>query len=309
MVVGRGYGKLLLFGEHAAVYGYPALGMQVPRFLDLHLTPTNGRGWELQGMDSRSFGLITNAIAAVPGILGRKIPPHSLTISGNLPMSVGLGSSAAFCTALLRATDPERLAKASMPELWKAAHELEHVFHGTPSGIDTGFSLLERPALLYPNPTGIPSVSSVNLPKGWLVVGAMPRTGSTAALIAGIKDRRNRDMAGTESLLERLGSISEEAGRLTGASRIGELGTLACHAHDILSDLSLSTPTMDAALELLHENGSAGAKMSGAGGGGAFFGVFEDEAVARKGGQSLEAWLQANAPLPDGAFVTVVGIG
>jgi mevalonate kinase len=308
MVVGRGYGKLLLFGEHAAVYGYPALGLHIPQYLEVQIEPRDGAEWKLPELDSRSSELITRAVGALPQILGRDVPPHSLTIAGNLPMSVGLGSSAAFCTALLRAADPAHLATGPVTELWKAAHELERVFHGTPSGIDTGLSLLEGCSLIYPDPPGIPSAESVMLPAGWLVIGAVPRTGSTAELVAGIRDRRERNPAGTDDLLKDLGSISERAGHVAGESAIEQLGELADQAQALLSGLSLCTPEVEEALLLLGDSGARGGKMSGAGGGGAFFGIFRHEPTAREAARMLTDWLETRHPLPTGPFAVAVGL-
>jgi len=306
MGIGRGYGKLLLFGEHAAVYGYPALGLQLPGYLEVEVRPHGGDYWELPPLDDRASRLIATAIEALPGIVGHEIAPHTLLISGNLPMSVGLGSSAAFCTALLRAVSPDGLARAPAIELWQAAHRLEHVFHGTPSGIDTGLSLMAGSTLIFPNPPGLPSANPVTLPQGWLVVGAVPRSGSTAELVSGIRKRRTEDPVGTEALLKTLGSISQSAGQLEGAQAVDELGKLAGRAQAILQELSLSTPVVDHALGILDRAGASGGKISGAGGGGAFFGVFRDRQQAHLAASGLTEWLASSSPLPTGPYTLVV---
>ncbi len=311
MDVGRGQGKILLFGEHAAVYGHPALGLQLPRYLEVRLVKLDASRWELPELDDRATGLITRAIDALPGIVGRGIPPRSMTVLGNLPVSVGLGSSAAFCTALLRAVDPDHLAVAPVEKLWNAAQALERVFHGASSGVDTGLSLLEGSSLLYPKPPAIPSAEAVTLPSGWLVIGAVPRTGSTAEMVEGIRRRREKDPTGTEGMMKALGSISERAsrldtGRLTDRATIAQLGELADRAQAILAGLDLSTPVVDAALRLLRDNGALGGKLSGAGGGGAFFGVFRDQPSAREAAEVLSDWLEPRHRLPTGPFSIVI---
>jgi len=314
MGVGRGYGKLLLFGEHAAVYGLPAVGLRIPQYLELTITPIDGEHWQLPEIDTRAAELIARAVDTLPSVLGHPVTAHALSIGGNLPMSVGLGSSAAFCTALLRALDERRFSangafpahdassSRSIETFWKAAHALEHVFHGTPSGIDTGLSIRPGCSVIVPNPPGLPTATPAQLPRSWVVAGAVPRTGSTAGLVAGIRARRDAEPEATDALLRRLGAISSEAGTMGAAGDAAALGVLADEAHTILSDLELSVTAIDEALELLKRRGSTGGKLSGAGGGGAFFAVFGEEQVAGAAARELNAWLHTHYPLPSGSF-------
>jgi len=103
-----------------------------------------------------------------------------------------------------------------------------------------------------------------------------------------------------------LGSISESACRLTGTPALAQLGVLADRAQAILAGLDLSTPAVDGALDLLREAGALGGKLSGAGGGGAFFGIFQDEPAARTAAAVLSEWLESRYPLPTGPFSIVV---
>ncbi|MFW5729561.1 MAG: hypothetical protein ACOCYG_07845, partial [Spirochaetota bacterium] len=64
------------------------------------------------------------------------------------------------------------------------------------------------------------------------------------------------------------------------AERLPELGSLAGRAHRLLGDLALSTPITEHCLRTATENGAVGGKISGAGGGGAFFALFEDPTAA-----------------------------
>ncbi len=306
---GTGAGKLLLFGEHAAVYGYPAVGMQLPRFLEVRLYGGT-EDWEFPQVDERSVRLIRQAVDALPEVTGVKLPACRMDIAGDLPMSVGLGSSAAFCIGLIRAARNAR-AEDKTPEadgrLWKEAHGLEHVFHGTPSGIDTGLSLLPGAHVIYPRPPAVPQARAIALPPGWLVVGAVPRVSSTAELVAGIRQRRELDPHGTEEKLRSLGEIAANVSSLVpaaGRESITQLGELANRAQETLSTLGLSSGIMEEALSVLREAGAVGAKLSGAGGGGAFFGVFTKKAAAESAAAHLLGWIEAaRQALPSGPFV------
>ena len=283
MGVARGYGKLLLFGEHAAVYGHPAVGLRLDAYLEVSIEPGED-GWLLPELPARESDLVRRALAELNGApaAGR------LRIEGNLPMSVGFGSSAAFCTALVRAVGELEAddapaagagatgaaAPAHREALWAEAHRIEHVFHGTPSGIDTGLSVYPGASIIYPDPPALPRREAAHLPPAALLVGAIPRTSTTAELVAGIREMRERDRAAVEHSLHRLGRLSEAAATPASCPDAGALGRIADQAQAILRTLGLSTSRLDDALTALHDAGALGAKLSGAGGGGAFYGVF-----------------------------------
>ena len=281
MGIGRGYGKLLLFGEHAAVYGHPALGIRLDDYLEVDVEPGAGTGWSIPDLGGRERSLIAAVLAQVQGA------PDSgrLRVRGTLPMSVGFGSSAAFCTALLRAIGSP--AARDPRTLWREAHRLEHVFHGTPSGIDTGLSVYEGPSLITPAPSGLPHREPARLPRAALLVGAVRRTSSTADLVASIRERRRHDENAADSVLARLGELAVLAGTRQTCPDAETLGCAATEAQALLAGLGLSTPTLDAALATIRRAGAYGAKLSGAGGGGAFYGVFQSVEGAEAGARAL----------------------
>jgi mevalonate kinase len=167
---------------------------------------------------------------------------------------------------------------------------LEHLFHGTPSGIDTALSIHRGVHALLPVTGGLPELRPVTLPHGHLVIGAIPRARSTAELVAEVGRRRAADPDGTAAILDRLGAIAGEVAE--SPPTIGQLGALANEAHGLLASLGVSTPETDLATTYLVEHGALGAKLSGAGGGGAFYGFFGEAATARTCADRLRVWLQ-----------------
>jgi mevalonate kinase len=71
--------------------------------------------------------------------------------------------------------------------------------------------------------------------------------------------------------------------------RTSELGALMDRNHQLLSELGVSTPALDAACDMARAAGALGAKLTGGGGGGCVL------ALAGEGGTAplLEAWRQA----------------
>lgn len=295
MGVGEGHGKLLLFGEHAAVYGYPAVGIALPLSITATLTPA--LSWERPPLPAREGGLIDAALTAVSDVLGRQVEPCRLVIESTLPMSRGFGSSAAFSVALIRALEADHTAETAphiaTETLWRRAHALERVFHGTPSGIDTGLAVLGGVQAFRPAPPDLPSAWTVALPDCLLVVGSLPRSLGTAELVGGIRTRLDAGDRRTREAMDALGELCETIARAIterGAGMsVGELGEFALKAQSLLAALGTETPELAAALATLRKHGAEGAKLSGAGGGGAFFGVFADSQRAHEAAAALEA--------------------
>ena len=295
--VGRGSGKLLLFGEHSAVYGHPAVGMALPWGTSVSVTPTGTREWELpdllpeEGTNLRKLiDFITVHFPAVKKLGGMKV-----TIESDIPISMGFGSSAALCVAVVKAlvilvagkVMPERMAREfarPIDFLWRLANRAERIFHGKPSGIDTGLSLMGSIQSFHFAGGSLPENTILQTRPFYLVVGGFPRNGSTRHLVEGLARRMKEGDSGARDGIDALGAIAEEAIDMLEADRENvavALGGLADEAQERLASLGLSTPELESVLSRGRAAGAAGGKLSGAGGGGAFYLVAEDLDRAR----------------------------
>ena len=178
-MTGEAGGKLLLFGEHAAVYGRPAAGLGVPWKLRLRFVPAR---------EGDRAGPASEHLRDACRRIGVDAPPAgALEVHSQIPLGVGLGSSAALCVALARAVGD---AAAAWRGLWDAAHRAEHAFHGSPSGIDTGLALLGGVHRFTPRcPGGVPSAQPIAAQPIHVVAGLVPRRGDTAAHVASVRQR------------------------------------------------------------------------------------------------------------------------
>ena len=294
--VGKANGKLILFGEHAAVYGHPAVGVSLPESTMVRLGDPGGAAWDLDSIapaDRDGVGAILARLEAALPVLGAR-GRASVQIESDVTRKAGFGSSAALCGACARAALARAGEADSSPgaaRAWTLAHDAERIFHGTPSGVDTGLALLNGMCVLRPRPPALPDFQRVP-PRGLqIVVGAVQRDAGCAALVLGLGARvRSGDRAARESI-DALGRIASQAAELlSGDERpVGEeLGVLADRAMEELAALGLSTPEMDRLLRSARTAGALGAKLSGAGGGGAFFALASGPAAAARIASGLE---------------------
>lgn len=302
MGVGRAHGKLLLFGEHAAVYGHPAVGVGLPYETTVWTEPA-GPGRRISGVPDEFVGAVrglldhirtSDRLPAVPADL-------SIRIASNLPPEAGLGSSAALCAALTEALFAPQTAEAGTTgarcatERMRPAHEAERYFHGTPSGIDTSLAISGGIQAIFPRPPELPTTRALNAgSRGFaIVVGAIRRTAGTKELVSRVRSEVESGNEETKHSLARLGEIATEAIRAFDTEDEGlasRLGDLAAGAQVVLGELGLVIPAVEDVIRFGEVHGAAGGKMSGAGGGGAFFLVFSDPETALQCRDDLRAY-------------------
>jgi mevalonate kinase len=291
---GSGRGKLILFGEHAAVYGYPAVGVSLPCRTTLTFESAEG--------ESCPSGPALTAPGAPLFVPGKVLTPgesaedrelflnllHDLSFDSipdffrpegvwrrvsDVPLAGGFGSSAAFCVAISRIV-LGRTGEQYCGDVHRLANALEHRFHGTPSGIDTGMACDTGSAVWRSSPSGLPGRQELAIPAWHVIYGALPRTSSTAATVGDLKRRIKSGDAGLIRTMNDLGTVSEDFIKLV--SELPEdfpdrAAPLVNLAQGILAGMNLSVPELDRLLDIAVNEGAGGGKLSGGGAGGAFF--------------------------------------
>jgi mevalonate kinase len=290
---GFGHGKVILLGEHAVVHGHRAVAAGLSAGLRAEVRPGPGRiripAWDLE----TALGDGSPVSRAVERLLARlDTGPVDLAVDAQIPAGAGLGSSAAMAVSVAQAVSRGR----GLPEteLLAAVAESERVFHANPSGLDAAAALRG-------------GVGRFQREEGWqpvrlarpleLCVGLTGQThdtreqvGAVAALCA--CDPRAR------RLIDDLGEVSELGLDAIGRGDSPLLGGLFDVAHGLLAELGLSTAALDALVGSARAAGALGAKLTGAGGGGAVIAL-----APGRSDEVLAAWRR----LGFSAFTTVVG--
>lgn len=288
-------GKLILFGEHAVVFGEPALSVAI----DLRTTVgSSPAGVTTVNGERPRQGRYPYVQAALRHAAGGK--DFSIEIRSQIPEASGMGSSAAVTVALLASLfdhdgDPERESIA------RTAFEVEHEVQGRASPIDTttvtqggGILLLKekRANFLWRIEKGERSwfLHSCRLPSLTLVVGSTGIQAATGPLVAGVKrlfDAREE----AREVVRRIGEISLKGLDALRHKHLETAGELMTENHALLNSLGVGHPKLDDLVEASLPH-SFGAKLTGAGGGGSMIALTDEpervrKAIEARGGGAL----------------------
>jgi len=281
-------GKVVLFGEHAVVYGQPGITSSIDLGLTVKVSPDpDGPRFvmprfksvfheEDDDLDFKRFGRAVDAALELYG-LGRE--PLAIMVDSEIVPGLGLGSSAAISAALCLALRKYRglpAERAWDPALFEDVQVLERIFHGTPSGIDAATVLSGGVLWFRAGPPREILPIRMPQPAAGLVVVVEPGA-RTIELVRQVRQSYELNESRTKELLDEIGAVTVQAGAALGSGDLATVGELMYLNHDLLGRLGVSTDGLDNAVELLKEHGALGAKLSGAGGGGAVVALVKAE--------------------------------
>ncbi len=295
--VGFAPGKIILLGEHAVVFGEPALAAAVPFGVTIRAHRAEAGGIRLNGIDLPNDPRVGEAVALVAQVVG--VAHAHVDVVTELPPGGGLGSSAAFALALARALaalDGRTLPFETLAEI---GAQTERLFHGKPSGVD--HTVVARGGVLRYWKGPPPRVESLTLTRPLaIVIGLTGQVRATRHHVLSLAERVAAAPAQYKPFIRRLGELALGGTDDVVSGSLEALGARMNEAHELLSRCGVSSDALDTIVAAARQAGAPGAKLTGAGGGGAAIALATDPepvlaAIRQRG---FEARL---AVLPGGA--------
>ncbi|NJM42739.1 MAG: mevalonate kinase [Anaerolineae bacterium] len=278
--------KVILVGEHAVVYGRPAIALPLPHLRAYARVSSRKGNTEIAALDihqrfrlqDRPHNPLSQIVLKTFAHLNLRPEDHPLrlTIKSEIPVASHLGSGAAVSVACARAicahiTDGADLAS---PDASALAYEVEKLHHGTPSGIDNTVIAYEQPVWFVRGETPV----TLEMPSALrLVIADTGISTPTKIPVGQVRQCWERDKEGYERRFDAIAALVMAAREALEANDWPALGTAMSASHIELQQLGVSSPKLDKLCDAAIQAGALGAKMSGGGQGGNMIALARDD--------------------------------
>ena len=278
-------GKIILFGEHAVVYGRPAIAVPVMQVQATAIVASSEHGLIIHAADiDRSIEVDQNnsidPLATIVNLtlehLNCPLPDLAITIHSTIPIASGLGSGAAVSTAIVRALAQWFGAQLEAAEVNALVYEVEKLYHGTPSGIDNTVIAYQQPVYFIRGQ----AIQTFTVAQPFKVaIGNTGVASPTRITVGDVRQGWESDRARYEVWFDQIGAIVQQARSAIESGAIDQLGPLLDQNQALLRGLDVSSVELERLILAAKQAGASGAKLVGGGRGGNMIALVDDRNV------------------------------
>jgi hydroxymethylglutaryl-CoA reductase len=282
-----GHGKVILFGEHAVVYGSHAIAAPIPLAMQAKVNESDRSGIHLiiprWGVEERikrgaehkysifkSLDLILDQLNLHDRDMKIEVFPH-------VPRAMGLGGSASLAVAIIRALKQHYDLELSNEQINKLAYDSETIVHGSASGIDNTLATYGK-FLMY-RKGDPPFMEYIEIEKPIrLVIGLSWVESLTAKMVANVREAWERNKRLYNHIFRETDILVKQGAEAIKRYDLQQLGELMNINQGLLNALQVSGREIEELVDIARTNGALGAKLTGGGGGGAIIALCPENA-------------------------------
>ncbi len=258
-------GKIILSGEHSVVYGYPALISAINRRLVVILKKIDQKKDVI--FTPESDDLARYGLKKLKFLLKEQEKGLRVQIKSEIPVSRGMGSSAALAVALTSAVFKITKNVFTLEEINQCAYEIEKKQHGNPSGADNSTSLYGGFLRFQRQKKGqdiFHQLKPKNKPK-ILLIDSGRKAESTGQMVSSVKDYLTKYPRKVKRILKEMGEITFLFSEFLIEGKNHSFRELLKENQRLLEEIRVVSPRAKRIINKIEKIGGA-AKISGSGG-------------------------------------------
>lgn len=256
-------GKVILAGEHAVVYGYPAIVAAVSQRVSVRVDIAN-KVTSTSLPESTWQGSFEHAIGQIQSL----IQVEKVTVSSELPIGKGMGSSAALAVCLSGVAQTLTSDNFDLPAINERAYQLEKFQHGAPSGVDNSVATFGQFLWYRKESEKLKVFSAVNpqisVPTFIAIDSGSPAE-NTKEMVLRVAQWRSEHTKESEEIFREIEQISRSWLRQIQGDEASSWKELIKVNHQVLSTLKVVSESATQIVKKIENLGGA-AKVTGAGG-------------------------------------------
>ena len=274
-------GKVILLGEHAVVYGSHAIAAPITlamqaKVWDSHngthlLIPRWGVEEKIQRGADHKYS-IYKSLDMIFEKLGLGDRGVKIEVLPHVPRAMGLGGSAALAVAIIRALDKHFKLDLSDEKVNELAYESEMLAHGNASGIDNTLATFGKFMLFKRGQP--PELKEIKISQPIpIVIGLTGVESLTAKMVSNVRQAWEKNKSLYERIFSEIDDLVLQSVETIEKNDLAQLGELMNINQGLLNALQVSSRELEELIDISRRHGALGAKLTGAGGGGAMVAI------------------------------------